>query len=238
MPGGFEPKFPHKEHQDCETLTELTINNLPVDGSLGLLRSFRRGDDVWQPGDRSDRIYFLKRGQVAVIASDRDGHEVVLRLVEMGEPFGELCFCGGPTAYRHTAARATTGIDAFEITLVDFMTYIQEDLYALTAFVFTFCIRLAEAERRIEVLAYHGAQERLGNLLLHLADSRIRQGADRPGKVKLPLSHEELARMAAMSRQHVTLTLGKFRRLGLVHYERGRPLVIDTEALAAYLSGV
>jgi CRP-like cAMP-binding protein len=237
MPEGFEPKFPHGEHQDCETLTALTIDNLPQDGVLGLPRRFRRGDDVWQPGDRSDRIYFIKRGQVAIIASDRDGHEVVLRFVEMGEPFGELCFCGGPTAYRHTSARATTETDVFEIKLEDFMSYIQEDLYVLTAFVFTFCIRLAEAERRIEVLAYRGATERLGNLLLQLADARLKQGADRRGEVKLPLSHEELARMAAMSRQHVTLTLGKFRRLGLVRYERGRPLVIDTEALASYLSG-
>jgi CRP-like cAMP-binding protein len=238
MTEGFEPKFPHGEHQDCQALTELTVNHLPADGSLGVPRRYRRHADVWRPGDRSDRIYFLKRGQVAVTASDRDGHEVVLRLVDLGEPFGELCFCGGPTAYRHTTASATTESDVFEIRLEDFMNYIQADLYALTAFVFTFCIRLAEAERRIEVLAHRGAQERLGSLLLQLADSRVRHGAEERGAVKLSLSHDELSRMAAMSRQHVTVTMGKFRRLGLVRYERGRPLVIDTEALAAYLSAM
>ncbi len=41
--------------------------------------------------------------------------------------------------------------------------------------------------------------------------------------------------MAAMSRPHVTVTLGHFRDLHLVRYGRGTPLVVDREALTGYL---
>jgi Mn-dependent DtxR family transcriptional regulator len=55
--------------------------------------------------------------------------------------------------------------------------------------------------------------------------------------VPLHVGHEELAKMAAMNRSHVTVTMGKLRKRGLVRYERNRPLVVDVPALTAYLTG-
>ncbi|HEX8097896.1 MAG TPA: helix-turn-helix domain-containing protein [Pyrinomonadaceae bacterium] len=55
-------------------------------------------------------------------------------------------------------------------------------------------------------------------------------------QVILFVTHEELARLAALSRQRVTITMGKLRRRGLVQYERNRPLVVDVPALTAYLT--
>lgn len=233
----YEPEFPHGEHADCRALTSLTLDHLPHDGSLGRARRFRRGADVWQPEDRSDRLYFLMRGQVAVIASSVDGREVVLALIEAGEPFGELCFCGGENAYRRTTARATFESEVIEIKLADFVNFLQQNRDVLAAFIFTLCIRLAHAERRIEILAYRGAEERLGMLLLHLASARGGKSGGHGDEVKLPVTHEELARMAAMSRQQVTITMGRLRRAGLVRYERNRPLVVNAGALASHLEG-
>jgi hypothetical protein len=38
-----------------------------------------------------------------------------------------------------------------------------------------------------------------------------------------------------MNRSHVTVTLGKFRKQGLVEYERGKPLVCYIQKLMVYL---
>jgi hypothetical protein len=54
--------------------------------------------------------------------------------------------------------------------------------------------------------------------------------------VPLHVGHEELAKTAAINRPHVTVTMGKLRKPGLVRYERTRPLVVDVPALTAYLS--
>jgi CRP/FNR family transcriptional regulator, cyclic AMP receptor protein len=230
-----EPKFPHGQHEDCEALTELTLDQLPPDGSLGIARRYARGTDVWEPGDRSDRLYFLQRGQVAIVADEKDGRELLIRLVEPGEPFGELCFCGGPTAYRRTTARASLASKVVEIKLPDFMDYLHENREALEALIFTFCLRLTDAERRVVVLAQRSAEKRLGRLLLHLATARQRSGEGQGGEVIIALSHDQLARMAAMSRQQVTITMGNFRRLGVLQYKRGRPPAVNIEALSQYL---
>jgi CRP/FNR family cyclic AMP-dependent transcriptional regulator len=234
----YEAKFPHGEHEDCQALTSLTIEHLPPDGSLGRVRRYRREANVWQVGDRSDRLYFLRQGQVSLVAEARDGQETLIRLIEKGEPFGELCFCGGPTAYRTTTARATTAVEVVEIKLPDFVDYLRENRDALAALIFTFCIRLADAERRIEVLAQRSAKKRLGKLLLHLASARVSPDEAKKHEVVIPMSHDQLARLASMSRQQVTITMGSFRRLGVLRYERGRPPSIDVPALSSYLEEI
>ncbi len=229
-------EFPEGEHQNCQTLTGLTLEHLPRDGSLGRIRRYPNGADVWEPDDRQDRLYFLQSGQVAVTVSDMEGREVVLRMIKVGEPFGELCFCGR-YKLRATFARAVTASEAVEIDLADFMEFLQRERDVLVAFVFTFCIRLSDSESRLAILAHRGAEERLGRLLLHLAAMRGGTTGEPPGEVTLSVSHDELAQMAAMSRPHVTLTMGRLRQRGLVRYERGRALVVNVPALRAHFIG-
>lgn len=53
----------------------------------------------------------------------------------------------------------------------------------------------------------------------------------------LPVSHDDLAQMAAMSRPHVTVTMGRLRRQGLVRYGRGQALAVNVPALKSFLVG-
>ncbi len=230
-------EFPRGDHRPCQILTDLTLGHMPRDGTHGRAREYRKGSLVWRSEDRGDSIFFLLRGQVAVLVSDASGREVILRVVEAGEPFGELCFCGATSKARQTIARAVVTSEAVEIKLDVFMDYLQENDAVLAAFISTLCIRLAEAERRIEVLAHRGAVDRLGWLLVHLANTRGQANASGAGDVAVPVSHEELAQMAAMSRSHVTVTMGRLRLLKLVRYERNRRLFVDVPKLTAHLSG-
>lgn len=228
------PQMP--DHGSCETLTGVTLSHLPRDGSLGRARRYRKGAYLWRAKERPDRVFFLERGQAAVMTSDRDGNEIIVRVVEAGEPLGELCFCSHQTEPHETVARAIVESTAVEVRYEDFVTYLRADRPAFDAFVVTLCARLSHAERRIQVLAHRGAEARLGSLLLQLASER-RHGIGGREKAVLHASHDEIAQMAAMSRSHVTVTMGQLRSRGLVEYDRTRPLVVDVDRLAAYLAG-
>lgn len=229
-------KFPHGEHEDCRALTEITIGNLPTDERFGTLRKFPRGAFIWQPDDRADKLYFLKTGRVGIAGIDRDGSEVILGIIVGGEPFGELCFCGGPTELRNTIARATADSIALEITVEDFVAYMRQTDEILGKFLFTICIRLAHAERRIGILAMRGVEARLGHALLHLAQTRgVPIHSDRHDELKLAVTHEELSGMTALSRQRVTIMMNRFRKLGLVQYSRTQPLIININLLARHI---
>jgi len=228
--------FPFTEHRTCVTLTELSTEQLPRDESIGRRRKFRNGTDVWQPEDRADRIYFLERGEIGVFSGDVNGRDLLLQTVKPSEPFGELCFCAEEAGLRRTFARACADAVVLEIAYDVFLQYLQKTPDALASLVCTFCLRLSDCETRSEVLAHRGAQERLGRLLLQLAGkglkTKTRRGTE---EVVVHATHAELARMAAMSRPHVTITVGHFRDRRLVRYDRGSPLVVRRQALATYL---
>jgi CRP/FNR family transcriptional regulator, cyclic AMP receptor protein len=229
--------LPFAEHRTCVTLTELSTEQLPSDGSIGRRRKFRNGTEVWQPEDRADRIYFLERGEIGIFSGDVNGRDLLLQIIRPSEPFGELCLCAEEGGLRRTFARACADAVVVEIAYEVFVDYLRRTPDAVTSLVCTFCLRLTDCETRSEVLAHRGAQERLGRLLLQLAGKRFKakKSAD---AVVVRASHLELARMAAMSRPHVTLTLGHFRDRGLIRYGRGSPLAVRREALTAYLESV
>lgn len=230
-------KFPHGEHADCRALTSLTLENIPNDGVLlGQKQQYKRSSIIWRPDDRSDRLYFVISGQIQISAIDRDGRELLLRTVATGEPFGELCFCGGPTKIRRTTALAVVNSTIIEIDVEDFLNYVRRDVETLSRMIFTFCIRLADAEQRVEILALRKAEERLGRALLHLGQTRSVDINQNQGQtVQLNITHDELAALTALSRQRVTTTMNWFRELNLVTYSRNQPLLINTVALGKFL---
>jgi CRP/FNR family transcriptional regulator len=231
------PKFSH--HRDCDALTGLSLDHLPRDGSLGRVRRFAKGAYIWQQDDLADRIYFLRKGRVVVTTARPHERPVALRTIECGQPFGELCVCSVRMGLRGTTACAVVASEALEIKLTNFLSYLHHNRAAVDALLFTLCLRLTDAEHRIEVMGHRGAEQRLGRLLLRLASSRGRKGrSGRRETVTVSASHNELAQLAGMSRPHVTVTMGRFRRHQLVEYEREGVVRVEVAALTDYLGRI
>ncbi len=224
-----------RNHHDCRTLTGLVYDSLPPERALGAVHHVAKGTFLWTADTTRHDVYFVKRGQVAILLSDSVGCEVIVRIVQPGELFGELCFCSLRNKPRENCAQAVVDSDVLRMDLPEFLTYLRRDADALEAFTFTFCKRLADAENRIEVLSHRGAEARLGRLLLQLAESLGLESGRRKGERKLVIGHDELARMAAMTRPHVSVTMSKLRSRDLIHYERGSQLTVHVTRLAEHL---
>ena len=220
-------------------MTGITLDHLPRDGSLGRVRVYAKGKNLWHSDDPADRIYFLRRGRVAIMTATPEHRPVLLRTIEADQLFGELCLCTARSRIRGTTASALVACEAIEIKESHFLGYLGRNRLALDALLYTFCLRLTDAEHRVEVLAHRGAEQRLGRLILRLGTSGARDGhVDRRDTVTLSLSHSELAQLAGMSRSHVTVTMGRLRRRGLVRYKREGPLRVDVQALTVYLGTI
>jgi CRP-like cAMP-binding protein len=191
---------------------------------------------LWQPDDVADCIYFLRKGRVMLMTAMPQERPVALHTIEPNHPFGELSLCSLRTETRGTTAHALVESEAFEIKLNKFLSYLHQNQAARDAFMFTLCTRLKDASHRIEVMAHRGAEQRLGSLLLRLATSRERQGrVGRRDAVTVSISHNELALLGGMSRPHVTVTMGRLRRRGLVDTGREGVVRVDVASLTDYL---
>ena len=231
------PRFPH--HRDCEALTGITMDHLPRDGSLGRVRRFAKGAYLWQPDDVADRVYFLRKGKVVVMTANPDERPVALRTIEPDQLCGELCLCSVRAGIRGTTACALVESEVLEIKLSNFLGYLHQNRAALDALMFTLCLRLTDAEHRIEIMAHRGAEQRLGRLLLRLATARGRKARiGRRDTVTVSVSHNELAQLAGMTRPHVTVTMGRLRRRELVRYEREGLVHVEVASLTDYLGRI
>ena len=182
---------------------------------------------------------FFDEGRVVVMTAKPDERPVTVRTIEPGQPFGELCLCSIRAGIRETTACALVDSEALEIKLSRFLSYLHQNRAALEALMFTLCLRLTDAEHRIEVMAHRGAEQRLGRLLLRLATSRGHKGRI-GGKdtITVSVSQNELAQLAGMSRPHVTVTMGGLRRRRLVQYEREGLVRVEVTSLTEYLGSI
>ena len=196
---------------------------------------YPKGTYIWRPEDAADSLYVLQQGQVVEFRGPSAANRIITRVVIPGELFGHLCFCSPKDGARGSSARATSDVIALKVKFAGVNAKLQSDEKLLTHMLFQFCIRLTEAERRLEVLTYRGADDRLGRLLLDLGQSRGTPVEGAADTVRVPITHDQLAQMSALTRSHVTVTMVSFRKAGLVQYSRDEPLVIHRSALRQYL---
>ena len=62
----------------------------------GVVRSFAKHAVLVNQGDETDSLYVLLSGRVKAFASDQDGREIVVNVIEAGDYFGEMVLDGGP----------------------------------------------------------------------------------------------------------------------------------------------
>jgi CRP-like cAMP-binding protein len=216
-------------------LTRFTVDHVPTDRSLGRVRHLRKGTDVWHAEDPSDRLFILLRGAVRVFSGDPQARDILLETVHVGEPFGELCFCAEVGGVRNSVARVTSAATILEVEYRHFLKHLATNADLLAPLLFTICQRLSDCQTRTQILAQRGAQQRIGGVLLQLV-ARAKDGRNRPpSQAKLSMSHADVARLAAMSRAHVTVTLSRFRKRHLVEKATGGGLTVHVSALKRYL---
>lgn len=170
----------------------------------------------------SSGVFFLSRGRVKLSICSRDGKTLILRVAQPGEALG----VGAAVCGRSYEATAET-LEACEISFIR-----PNDLLRLMSQYNEFAMRMTEhlsheynttcRELRSLVLS-DSAGERLAKLLLEWSDAN-RETKDR-SKMKLGLTHEEIAQMIGTSRETVTRLMTEFRKKQLVE-RRGSTLVV------------
>ncbi|MDT7858369.1 Crp/Fnr family transcriptional regulator [Rubrivirga sp. S365] len=219
-------------HDGCGVLAGTVVDTLGDALRAGPTRRFSKGETVWDKGDAADAMFFLHLGAVEVSQGGPGG--LLMHRAAPGEPFGMLCLCAEGGGVRPSSACVVADSEVTSLGLADVLGHLQRSQPVLLSVVGGLCERAVEAEARAEILTHRDAEGRLARLLLHLA--RVQAADDRDGPVRLALTHDQLARLAAMSRPHVSVVLGEFRDRGLVAYTPGRPLVPDVDALQALVA--
>ena len=216
----------------CKLRAEHIFCGLPAKAlrsfeSIKYATAYPKGAVLFIEGQSPRGIFVLCKGRVRLSMCETDGKTLILRVAGPGEVLGLSATVSG----KPYQLRAET-VDPCQVNFVkrdDFLRFLKEHSDA--------CLRVAEQlsnkysstchEIRALVLA-HSAGEKLAKLLLELS-AKNGQAAKAEPRVKLELTHEQIAQMIGTSRETVTRLFSDLKKRQIVQ-SKGKILLIRNKA--------
>ncbi len=195
--------------------------------------AFPPGAVLFVEGQSPRGVYVICSGRVKLTTTSRDGKTLILRIAEAGEVLG----LHGTVSNKPHDLTAET-LQPCQLDFVkrdDFLKFLQSHPDA--------CLHAAQhlsqdcqsAYEMIRSLGLsHSVSEKLARLLLEWASGgeQTKEGI----RIKIALTHEEIAQLIGTSRETVTRVLGEFREKQFAQL-RGSTLLIRNKAALEKLTG-
>lgn len=178
-------------------------------------------------------VYILCEGQVKLSISSSEGKRVILRIAKAGEVLGLVSGLAG-TPHEVTAETLRPSQVAF-IPRDAFLRFIAKHPEAYPIIASQLAGQYQVACEQVRNLGLStSAPEKLAKFLLDFAvgGQHTKEGT----RVKLPLTHEEIAEFIGTTRETVTRTLSEFKSQHLVELRGSTLLIENQEALEDFVT--
>jgi CRP/FNR family cyclic AMP-dependent transcriptional regulator len=225
--------------QSCRVRSEGFFCNLEANVLRGLeavkfTNSYPEGAVLFVEGQAPRGVFVLCQGRVKLSTSSSEGKTLILRIARPGEVLGlSAAITGQP--YEVTAE----ALHPCQVNFVgrdDFLRLLKQHGEAGVRAAENLSSDYSSVTEQLRTLGLAGsAPEKLARLILDWSEDG--EASPQGTRVKLGLTHEEIAQFIGTSRETVTRILSEFRarRLASLH---GATLVIQNKAgLEDYVSG-
>ncbi len=195
--------------------------------ALGRRRRFARREVVWHEGDRAEAIQLIRSGRIAIRAMTSLGEVATVAVVGPGEAAG-LIAIHGTDPFHSSSAVALEPTETVAIR-VDDLTAVRRKIPAVADALIRFLAdRAIDLSTQLVDALYVPADARVMRRLSAL--SKLYDRGD--GDVVIPLTQEDLAGLAGVTRPTVNRVLKKEEQRGTLRLSRGAIMITDPQRLA------
>ena len=178
-------------------------------------------------------VYVLCDGEVKLTISSAEGKTMIMRIARAGELLGLMAAMANQP-YEVTAETLHPCMVSF-VRREDFLRFLGKHPEASQAVVKQMSSQYQGACEQLRTVGLSAsAQEKLARLLLTWSEGiqQTKEGT----RIKLPLTHEEIAEFIGTTRETVTRTLSEFKEKHLVAIQ-GSTLMIPNRAALEHYAG-
>jgi CRP/FNR family transcriptional regulator len=196
--------------------------------------AYPQGAMLFVEGQSARGIYIVCTGRVKLSTTSRDGKTLILRIAQAGEVLGLHATVSGKP-YELTAET----LQPCQLDFVkrdDFLKFLQNHSDACLNAAQHLSQNCQSAYEMIRSLGLsHSVSEKLARLLLEWAEDGdpTKDGI----RIKVSLTHEEIAQLIGTSRETVTRVLSEFRDKKLANLHGSTLLIQNREALERLIGG-
>lgn len=209
---------------------ELSASQLNQVASIAHERRIPKRRTIFLEGDQGNYVVLIVSGIVKISRSSADGRVKTLALLRANDFFGEMALFL-PAHQRSATAEALTECCLITLDQGNFEKLLKKYPGISMRIIQTLAQRLLAANQQIKTLALGDSHSRLADLLLWLKDSSTQSSNGHP---LIPLTHQELADLAGLSRETTTRMLNTFERAGAVKLKSRQVALTDLNLLKSY----
>jgi len=196
----------------------------------GRPRRYPRGSLLFAEGDEAHEVLLVRSGAVKIVVTFASGREVVLDVLEAGQLIGELAAIDG--GVRSASGLALGPVEVVAVGRGTFCGLLDAHPSLTRGLLLLLASRLRGAARR---QLEFGGSDSLGRVCRRLVELETRYGSagsDGRTVVQVPVSQQDLAAWAGLSREAVVKGLRALRNLGWVESDGRRVVIVDGRAVA------
>lgn len=209
-----------------EIFQDLSPSDMEYIDRVTTMVSTPKGKVFYSPQEDSEVLFLLKKGTVDLYRISSQGKKLVTTNLQAGAVFGKMPILGQRLGESYAEATSESLICVMSRNDVDHL--LLDDPRIAMRLAQSLGNRLAEAESRLEDMAFKSVSARLASLLLRIAEDTDWRGR----RIVKGLTHQQLAEIIGTYRETVTLTLNEFQAAGHIQTGRRKVTLIDEVRLA------
>jgi CRP/FNR family transcriptional regulator len=191
-----------------------------------MLKEFKKNHIILREEDTNSFMYIIVHGKVKIYQIGDQGKEMILSVHGSGEFFGEMSLIDGKTDPATVAAMEPSMIAV--ISRNDFYFLLHSERKILENLLELLCSRLRESWKKIQMLNFNDAAQRIKMLLLMLSEDygeKTQSGTT----LRIKLIHQNIADMTGLTRETVTRVLDKWKRTGEIKMTKDKFIYLNPE---------
>ena len=189
-------------------------------------RHYKRGDILYQEGNRISGFYCINSGIIKVFKTGFDGKEQIIRFAKKGDIIAYRSVLSNELAC--TSAKVIEDCQVCFIPSEILVSFIKTNPAYALELVKLACHELGEANSFITDIAQKTVRERLAEIILLLVNDF---GLDEQNYLNISLTREELANIVGTATESVIRLLSEFKSDKLVELNGRKIRVLNTKAL-------
>ncbi|CEG28871.1 Crp/Fnr family transcriptional regulator [Bacillus sp. B-jedd] len=229
MDSGHSASCKHLSNQACVSLVPI-FNHLEeaqmneIMAAAGSV-SFKKGELVYQAGDRSDSLYIVSKGKIRIYRLSESGKEQLLRILSVGEFMGELALFSEEV--HESFAEAMEDTQVCSIRRQDLQALLLKYPSISLKILEEFSSRLAQSEKQSARFATEKVETRIALFLAECLDAEAASF-----EVALPMSKKDLASYLGTTPETVSRKLADLEDAGFIKQKPRRKIeIVDLDGL-------
>lgn len=202
--------------------------------SMKFTGAYPKGALLFVEGEQPRGVFVLCRGQAKLTTTSSDGRTLIVKIANPGEILGvSAAMLGRP--YEVSAET----IEASQVSFIrrdDFLRFLSAYPEACMHTAQQLSEKYQSAQREIRALGLaQSTSEKLGKLLLEWCDLHG-EVTPKGTRIKVLLTHEEVAQMIGTTRETVTRLLSEFKRKNIIEVKGSTIIILRKAELEALVS--